>query len=200
MDHVSPILELSKHPLVVLLVGAVVGSIVVPRVNARIERTRQVHALKAQRGTDVLKFGFDIERRFNAVTTAFQSFYKDEVLTGIANDDSRQLLRTRVHQAYQEFDRDAWWWHWETLDEARILGLIDAVQLGKLELAVKHYQEALLASTAALDPYWEELLRHSKLVSPEEAAHTVDKTSLLLEECRARRRESLLEMVQIIVS
>jgi len=192
-------LEVSKHPLVVLVAGAIIGSIVVPRVNARIERARRLHELRTQRATRVLESGFDIERRFNAVTTTFQSFYKDEVITGTANHDSRQAFRTRVHATYQEFDRDAWWWHWQTLDEVRVLQLVGNVQLGALEQAVKNYQEALLASTDALDRYWDELLRRAELVSPEEGAQTMKEVPHRLEQCRLRRRQSILQMVEAIV-
>jgi hypothetical protein len=191
-------LEILKHPLVVLIVGAIIGSIVVPRINSRMDRDRRLREMRETRAVAVLNAGLETERRLNLVQTEFESFYKD-VAAGNANEQSQQSMRERVRAAYRDFDRDAWWWPYQTRDEVKMLRLVDNGRLQVLEAAVGDYHQALLESTSALDPYWNEVIHAQKPVSPDQAALTLKKVQPQLQQLGERRRRLLEKMVQTIV-
>ena len=193
------ILDTSKHPLVILLVGAVIGSVVVPRINSRIEREKRQQGLRAERGTAILKSAWETERKLNLLKTAFESFYRDQLATGKATTEYREALRDKVYALYQDFDRDAWWWHWQVLEEVKVLKLVDDARFPELDRAVHDYHDALLASTRPLDRYWDELIRRPELVSEIEGAKTLSEVGPQLVQLGERRRESIRQMVQTIV-
>ena len=193
------LLAISKHPLFLLIAGTMIGSFVVPRVNSRMERERQLQDQRSAKGVAVLNAGLDTERRFNLVQTEFEAFYKDELVPGKANEKSKQTLQDRVHKTYQEFNQDAWWWHTQALDEVKILRLVDATRLQELEHAVNDYQQTLIKSTTALDPYWEELIRNDKIVPSSQAAATLNKVHPELQALGEQRRKMIEKIVQTII-
>lgn len=189
----------SKHPLFLLIAGTLIGSIVVPRVNSRMDHERQLHDLRCAKGSAVLQAGLETERRLNLVETEFESFYKDELVPGKASEKSRQALQERVHKTYQEFDHDAWWWHTQTVEEVKMLRLVDAAKLPELEQAVKNYQQTLIQSTTAFDPYWAELIRSNTMVSSSQAAATLNKVHPELQALAERRMKMIQKIVQTII-
>lgn len=200
MNDSRSLLRASKHPLVVLLAGTLLGSVLIPFVNSEIDRERRLRDLRAEHSRVVLKSSLDVERKLNLLNTAFESFYKDDVVSGQTTVDSRRALRVRVYELHEDFDRDAWWWHEQLLDEAKVVGLLDDARLSQLERAVRNYKNALLTSTELLDRYWAQLIRSQEPVSPAAAVKTVNEVKPLLRELGDKRRQAIREMVQALVS
>ena len=193
-------LAASKHPLVVLIAATLLGSVLIPAVNAQIDRQRRLRELKADRGNAALRSAWDVERKLNLLQTAFVAFYKDEVLSGQATRASRQALRDRVYVLHQDFDRDAWWWHWQMLEEVKVLGLLDGLALKQLEQAVGRYQDALLATSEPMDRYWARLMRGRDAVSGAGGVAFIDEVDARMKELGDRRRQAIRAMVQAIIS
>jgi hypothetical protein len=198
MPSSRQILTASKHPLVVLVAATLLGSVLIPAVNGQIDRQRRVRELKAERGNAALRSAWDVERKLNLLRTAFVAFYKDEVMSGVDTRASRQALRDRVYALHQDFDRDAWWWHWQMLEEVKVLRLLDDEALAQLEQAVGRYQAALLATSDPIDRYWERLIRGREPVSG--AGGFIDEVEARMRELGDRRRQAIRDMVQAIIS
>jgi hypothetical protein len=190
----------SKHPLVVLVAATLLGSVLIPAVNGQVDRQRRLRELKAERGNAALRSAWDVERKLNLLHTAFVAFYKDEVVSGQATRASRQALRERVYALHQDFDRDAWWWHWQMLEEVKVLGLLDAGALRQLEQAVNHYQDALLATSDPIDRYWARLIRDREPVPGAGGVSLIDEVAARMKELGDRRRQAIRDMVRAIIS
>lgn len=196
---VSRIWEISKHPLLLLTVGTLLGSFVIPYVNARIDRDRRRLELKSQRATTILQSAWNIDRKLNLVLTEFATFHRDRVTTGSTTSSSKEALRSRVYTLYEDFNRDAWWWHWQVLEEAKILGLVDDGSRAQLEQAVQRYHDALLDSTAELDKVWTEFIRNPGTPRPETAAKTINEAMFKLKALSDRRQSYVRLMIEAIL-
>lgn len=191
--------EISKHPLVLLTVATLLGSVLVPYVNARIDRERQRRELKTQRAIAILQSAFNVDRRLNLILTEFANFDKDRVTAGATTSASKEALRSRVYTLYEDFNRDAWWWHWQVLEEAKILGLVDDLSRAQLDQAVSRYHDALVASTAELDPVWTEFIRNPGTPRPETAAKTIKAARSKLKALSDRRQACVRQMIEAIL-
>jgi hypothetical protein len=163
----------SKHPLVVLLAATLLGSVLIPYVNARIDREKRRRELKSERATQILRSARDIERKLNLVFTEFENFYKDQVATGDITKPSTVAFRGQVYKLYEDFNRDAWWWHWQIQEEAEVLGLIDGESLAQLKRSVEAYNTSLVSSTREVDRVWAALLRTPRSERPETTARLI---------------------------
>jgi hypothetical protein len=191
--------EWSKHPLVVLLFATLLGSVLIPFVNTRIERDRRLHELKSQRSREILQTSRDIDRKLTLVCTEFINFHKDKHASLSAAAQARESLRTRVYRLYEDFNRDAWWWHWQLLEESSILGLVDDASHPQLEQSVRDYHKALVASADALDPVWAALLREPDSRKPKEVGRVIEDAMSRIRQLADQRRQSVREMVSLIL-
>ena len=190
--------EISRHPLVLLIVGTLIGSILIPGINNRMDRDRRLREIRETRGMAALDAGLQTERSFNLVRTEFESFYKD-LAAKKTSAQADQALADRLHKAYQEFDRDAWWWANQARDEMRMLGLLSADRVAILDHAVEDYNKAVLESAQALDPYWDESVHSQTPITPDQAMSIMKKVSPGLDKLGERRRGLLEKIVQTIV-
>jgi hypothetical protein len=145
------VLEISKHPLVVLAVTTLIGSIAIPFVNARITQANRQKELRSSYAMQALRSGFETDRRLNLLLTEFEMFVKDEL-----TDDSGDwnALRERAVRLYADFNRDAWWWYWELLRATEVLDLVDEASIDTMRAAIDDYEANLRRSAEAIDPVW----------------------------------------------
>jgi hypothetical protein len=144
-------LEISKHPLVVLAVTTLIGSIAIPFVNARVTQSNRQKELRSSYAMQALRSGFETDRRLNLLLTEFEMFVKDEL-----SEDSGDwnALRERAVRLYAEFNRDAWWWYWELLRATEVLDLVDEASIDAMRAAINDYEANLRRSAEAIDPVW----------------------------------------------
>jgi hypothetical protein len=188
-----------KHPMVVLIVGTALGSVVIPYLNARIDNQRRLAELKSQRAALVLQSAGEVDRLLNLLLTEFGTFRKDQIATNSATPAAKEALRTRVYDVYREFDRRAWWWHWQTLEEAPVLNLVTDEGFAKLDAGVRCYHQALLASAGALDPLWSEFIRKKSNTYSTNAKEMVEEAALTLRKQTNQRRGCVRQMVRALL-
>jgi hypothetical protein len=162
------LVSLSKHPLLVLFVGTLLGSILVPWVNGRAARAADLEKLRAQKAVEALDANSDIDRKLNIVITAFESFWKDT--SPAQRQAERSVLRKRVYELYQDFDRSAWWWFEEEWRGCQLLGLLDEQGVTRAEAITEQYKTSLTKTTACLDDIWRVSIEKEPIPNSEEAA------------------------------
>jgi hypothetical protein len=193
--HQSTALETTKHPLVVLAVATVLGSVLIPYVNSRIARENRQRELRVSQAVQALRSSSETDRRLNLVLTEFANFVKDES----PNDSAaRSALRERVYRLYAEFNRDAWWWHWQLLQEIQVLHLVDDDAARIMRAAIEEYAANLKESTQALDPLWGRLI--STGTQPgRDVSSVLDSSSLRSMDLLRKRQEIIGRMIAPLV-
>src|SRR5678815_2479939 len=149
------VVERTKHPLVVVVIATLLGSVLIPYANARFAKEGRLHELRFSHAKQALQSGSQTDRQLNMLLTEFAIFVKEK--SG-GSASARSSLRERVYRLYAEFNRDAWWWYWPMVQEARLLHLVDEQDARSMGAAAEAYATNLEESTTALDPLWRLLL------------------------------------------
>ena len=182
----SSAMEATKHPLVVLLTATLLGSALVPFVNAQIARQNRQTELKLNRATEALRSHAATERRINELQTAFMMFAKDGLWSDL---QARREIRSRLSASYVEFNRDAWWWYWELLQEVRLLRLVDESAAREIRSGIEEYSANLRQTTQEAEPLW-------SLLSGQE--FTANRRQEVLESATARLEALRQERQQLV--
>ena len=191
----STALETTKHPLVVLAVATALGSVLIPYVNSRIALENRQRELRVSQALQALRSSSETDRRLNLVLTEFANFVKDESASGSA---ARSALRERVYRLYAEFNRDAWWWHWQLLQETQVLHLVDDDAARIMRAAIEEYAANLKESTQALDPLWGRLIPTGTQPG-RDVSSVLDSSSLRSMDLLRKRQEIIGRMIAPLV-
>lgn len=60
-----------KHPLLLVLIATLLGSVLVPHVNRRIDAEKRIRDLKSERATSVLRSARDVDQKLHLVSSSF---------------------------------------------------------------------------------------------------------------------------------
>jgi hypothetical protein len=192
----STVFETTKHPVVVLAVATLLGSVLVPYVNARIAQQNSHRELRMSHALQVLRSSSETDRRINLLLTEFANFIQDE---SISDPAARTALRERVYRLYGEFNRDAWWWYWPLLQEVRVLGLVDESAAIVMSAAIEKYAVYLQESTQALDPLWRHLVSNRAQSGSNQVSSILASTSSRLKDLQQKRQEAIGQMVAPLI-
>jgi len=199
VDRFGRLASASRHPLVLLLAGSMLGSVLIPWVSGRMERTRHLNELRAQYSTTTLRTSWDVDRKLNLVVTAFDLFHKDEMEGRIPTTEAREAFRKEVDSLYRDFDRDAWWWHWQILHEARVLKLAPSERLDEFGHFANEYNATLVSATGEIDRLWTEMIRRPGSVPLEQRDATLKEVKRRLTELQNNRRDLVRQMVNVFI-
>ena len=194
----STLLEVSKHPLVILLIGTLLSSIFIPDINRRATRARELEERRAERALAAVKTNSEVDRLLNLLLTDFASFWND---TEEGKFESRRAeLRPKIYETYKEFDRFAWWWFDQAWQEAVILGLIEKETIEKEEdAAYSEYKDSLLASSSAINRIWDLSLRQTPPPSREEAKKELERARQQIWDARKNRLDALEKFTALLL-
>jgi hypothetical protein len=154
-DSRPTLFEQTKHPLIVLAFSTILGSALIPYVGSRLARETRRAELRASHVVEALQSSARTDRQLNLLITEFGNFVKDESIT---DQIARTALRGRIYSLYADFNRDAWWWHWQLLQEAQVLQLVNGDETRAMRVAIEEYGANLQKTTQAIDPLWGALL------------------------------------------
>lgn len=178
-------LQILKHPLLILLLGTLLGSVIVPYISGRSARAREIEELRVTSAVAAVQNGNDVDRRLNGLLTTFESFWKD---TPEAERAARKgELRSKIYSLYEEFDHTAWWWFDESRHQARLLGLLSEKEAIEAEALSSQYRHGLEEGVAAIDSAWQISLRQSPPPNDAEAAKVLTHARKRLDETRMER-------------
>lgn len=185
----------SRHPLVVLVIGTILGSILIPLINDRAARERKLEDLRAQRALAAIEASNDVDRKLSLLLTTFESFWKD---TDEPTQTTRSELRTRIYDLYGQFDLVAWWWFDESWQGARMVGLLDSHDSQEAERLSAAYSASLMESTRAISAVWKASL-HAAPPSKEAMGQILHSTRLTLQKTRRKRFELVARLAGLML-
>jgi len=165
--------EAFKHPLVLLLVGTLLGSLIIPYLREREARNREIENLRLQKALVAFSANQAVDADLNGLLTGFENLFKARVQTLDSERDHE--LQRQIYDHHNAFNRDAWWWFSQHITEAQIFGLLDSKSIGDARRLARQYDGSLRATTKALEKFWF-LMESEPVLSPpgelEELIHT----------------------------
>jgi hypothetical protein len=193
----SDLVELLRHPVVVLLLGALASAILVPKLSywVKLKDTR------LQKALILIKTATTVDRHLNALLTTLELFQKDSSGPAARLSDYRQEqheLRKTMMTLYLQFDRVAWWWYDNVYTEAVLLGIVARTQLSRMHTLIESYEANLIRTTEEINVLWARFLREDYNPVANEnilAMRRVRATATVLEK---QRRTIIRELATIL--
>jgi len=158
--------EFTTNNLVLLLVGGALTSLVVPYINSK----RLTEETRLKKAMDIVSHKSEFNSQFNSLQTALTTFYYDNRRRLAERPDEWNLADFRAEQVrfnkemntrYAEFDKQAWWWYGDVLQEAYVLRLTRPENFKRLGEVTDAYGRNAGDSVGAISDFWH------KVVSPE---------------------------------
>lgn len=184
--------EKTKHPLVILVAATVLGSVLIPYVNSRIAQQNRLDELKMSHAVRALRASSDTERRINQLETEFAIFAKNNLWR---DPVATTALREHLTMLYAEFNRDAWWWYWDLLQEVRLLHLVDEASVLTMRSAIDDYGANLRQSTDEVGPLWSLLMSNAEYPDDASLASALVSSGERLQQLRQRRQDIVRRMI-----
>lgn len=174
-----------KHPLFLLILGTLLGSVLIPFITSQAAHAREVEEVRSQRALSALQENYQVEERLNVLLTTFGTFWSE---TDDTNREARRPeLRTKIYSVYEEFDRTGWWWFDEAWQTARILSLLSPSETQEAQKLSDDYRASLRTFTEAMDPVWKMSLAQTPPPSAAEAEAALARARTVLNDSRTKR-------------
>ena len=145
-----------RHPLTLSIVGALLGSLLIPWVAGRANKQAVLAETRVKQAIEIMATSESVNVMLNRLKTEFESFEKDSLSTASPEDyrKRRDELRQRIYPLYAEFNSVGWWWTWNAYNQARILRLIGPTALEQLKADIMKYDSNLQQTVHLLDEPW----------------------------------------------
>ena len=145
-----------RHPLTLSIVGALLGSLLIPWVAGRANKQAVLAETRVKQAIEIMTTSESVNVMLNKLKTEFESFEKDSLSTASPEDyrKRRDELRQRIYPLYAEFNSVGWWWTWNAYNQARILRLIGPKALEQLKADIMKYDSNLKQTVHLLDEPW----------------------------------------------
>jgi hypothetical protein len=145
--------ELSRHPLFLLLLGSLIGSVLIPWLNTRADRQRLLREARLKAASEIIRHNLDMNQKLNTLQTTLELFHKNNASSVIPVSErshERAALRIRFDSAYLDFDQFAWWWYRDIYRDAVLLGIADKQKLKIISTALEAYTRNLSDSAGTV--------------------------------------------------
>ena len=96
---------------------------------------------------------------------------------------------------YAEFNRVAWWWYWDLLQEVGLLQLVDEDSVRTMRSAIDDYAANLRERTDEVGPLWTLLTSGKNQPNDGELASALASSSARLQQLRQRRQDIVRRMI-----
>jgi len=157
------LVEIPKHPFVLLVVGAIITSLLVPYLNSKVTRSQLLQEAKLKKAIEIGDHNMEFNSKFNALKTMLESFHNRSVRLQLPPSEFRATHSRFVddfYRRYVELDEKAWWWYPALEREASVLHLLSDTERQTLSTECKIYHDNLIASFEVLKPLWVALTSH----------------------------------------
>ncbi len=152
--------EVLNHPFVLLVIGAITTSLLVPYLNSKMNRSQLLREARLRRAIEIGTHNTEFNSKLNALKTMLESFHRQNVRLQLQPAELRaaQLrFRDDFTKRYLELDEKAWWWYSDLQREAAILGLTSTRDPETLRDALEKYARNANQSVSTLRPLWQAL-------------------------------------------
>ncbi|MGH9908676.1 MAG: hypothetical protein ACRD8U_24210 [Pyrinomonadaceae bacterium] len=149
--------EASQHPLILLLVGSVLSSLLIPGISARSTEAQLIQETRLKKALEVGIHNREFDSKLNGITTLMKTFHNQNVRMKFNPVELRQAqnaFRKDYTDRYLALNETAWWWYWDIQREARLLKLTSASDDARLDQKIKEYGDSTTVSVGAIAPMW----------------------------------------------
>jgi hypothetical protein len=184
-----------RHPLTLLLVGTLTGSVLIPWVAGRANKQAVLTKARVKEAIDVMTTSNSVNAILNKMMTALDTFEKYSAPE--SQEDYRRRReehRHKIDALYADFDSIAWWWPWNAYNQARVLRLIPPAKLDQFKDEIMKCTENLKATTDTLGPAWRDLPDDPRQAQHEPVMPTLRKR---LDELRRQRDDIVQHMASL---
>jgi hypothetical protein len=146
--------ELLRHPLFLLLIGTLLGSLIIPAINKRIDRERLQKEARLKFSTELIERNMEIDGYLNTFLTSLELFHKGCVRDSIKlTDFSKQQadLREKMREKYGELDALAWFWYSKMRFQARTIGIQELKPVDEL---FEEHKKSVENSVSIITQFW----------------------------------------------
>jgi hypothetical protein len=181
-----------RHPLTLLMVGTLTGSVLIPWVAGRANKQAVLTEARVKEAIDIMTTSNSVNAILNKMMTALETFEKYSAPE--SQEDYRRRREEHRHTIdalYADFDSIAWWWPWNAYNQARVLRLIPPTKLDEFKDDITKYTENLKQTTDTLGPAWQNLPDDPRQLQHEPVMPTLGKR---LNELRTQRDDIVQHM------
>lgn len=155
-DSKGPV-QVLKHPLFLLIVGSIIGSLLVPWINRQSDKSRVLREARLKKAIQIVDNNTRMQSQINSLMTRLGIFHKDNIRLkpspaklGTLKDQLAENMIAR----YAQFEETAWWWYGGLKDEAVILQILPPCGTDKLQHDVDAYGKNVYDTVKALEDFW----------------------------------------------
>jgi hypothetical protein len=145
------------HPLFLLIIGSVIGSLLIPWVGDKITKNKVIQDARLRKAVEIVDNNTKTVSQLNSMITRLSSFHDNNIRRQPTPEKLKELqekLTEDMDNRWSEFERTGWWWYQDLNDEAVILHIIPAAGSGVLQQHVNAYHNNILATSNAMKLLW----------------------------------------------
>ena len=175
---IKQVLEILKHPLALLVIGATITSLLVPYLNAKVNRNEILQEARLKKAIEIGEHNTEFNSKFNTLKTILESFHRRSVRLQLKPSEFREAqskFLDEFSRRYLDLDEKAWWWYPALQREASVLRLTSRSELQTLDTELKEYGDNLNKSFDILRPLWQALTSSDYNPNDKEYTDKVDK-------------------------
>jgi len=152
--------RLFRHPLTLSIIGALLGSLLIPWVAGRANKQAVLAETRVKQAVEIMTTSNSVNVMLNKLKTEFESFEKDSLSTASQEEYRKRQdeLHQRIYSLYAEFNSVGWWWTWNAYNQARILRLLGPTALEQFKADIMKYDSNLKQTVHLLDEPWHKYL------------------------------------------
>jgi hypothetical protein len=152
--------RLFRHPLTLSIIGALLGSLLIPWVAGRANKQAVLAETRVKQAIEIMTTSESVNVMLNKLKTEFESFEKDSLSTASQEEYRKRQdeLHQRIYSLYAEFNSVGWWWTWNAYNQARILRLLGPTALEQFKADIMKYDSNLKQTVHLLDQPWRKYL------------------------------------------
>ena len=187
--------KLLKHPLFILLLGALISSIIIPAISSAIQSKSLLRQKESEIAIEVFNQNAKVNRYANALRTMMESYAKDNYYrSNYELQDIKSEFRKDLYKTYENFNSHSWWWMEEVITKVKILKLVSELELQQLYELSESYNSELKRITTAIDAPWHYIIEDNEEVSN----NLIISIGLLEEEMNNSKNERYLIIEKVI--
>lgn len=150
-----------KHPLVLMVVGRVIGSFLIPWISQKTDRNRVLREARLKKSVEIVNNNTETISQLNVLVTRLGMFHKDNIRLRPSPAKLEVLqdkLAEDMNSRYADFEKTGWWWYRSLNDEAVILEIVPPSGSDKLRNDVNAYADNISQTVAAFNDFWHKCL------------------------------------------
>ena len=195
--------RLLEHPLLLLLIGTILTTWLVPVISARVDRKKLIQEKSQEEATKIIQDSQDVNRALNGMQVTLEFFYKNNRQGPFQKARhyaaAQQKTLADLQDQYKAFDKLAWWWPRDIRWEASFLDFMSEDKLKQIQADGDAYTANLSECMDILDRLWDDLLRKPFDPRNPSLQAEVKETRDKLDKLQAERSDLTSQFVHVFI-